>query len=363
LHSLAELSGKEQFTSRYIFNLMLKFKPDMVLTNLAGFGLVFGFKGNESGKIIGFRSDLDALPISEENEFFYKSKNPNVSHKCGHDGHSTILIGLAEKLSKRNFPGYVYFIFQPSEENGEGAGKILSDNKFKEIKFDYIFSIHNIPGFDESLVLLKDGVFSGASIGLKIKLMGVQSHASEPMKGISPSAGVAELIWFIEKELIQDSATKNSFANVVFVNLGVKGFGILPGYAEIWVTVRAVRTKERDDLVKNIECKVNELAEKYKFQFKIDNSDNFSSTINDSDAVAIVRKSAEELNLNFQDLNEPFLWSEDFGRFTERFKGALIGLGSGKNCFPLHNPKYDYPDEITKTGINLFKKIIFLANS
>jgi len=362
LHSLAELSGKEQMTSQYIFNLILKFKPDYVMTNIAGFGLVFGFNGKYSGGKIGFRAELDAVPIEEENNFFYKSKTSNVSHKCGHDGHSTILIGLAERLSNREFRGQVYLIFQPSEENGEGAEKMLSDYKFREIDFDYIFAIHNVPNFEQSLVLIRDGIFAASSIGVKVKFIGEQSHTAEMSYGVSPSVATSELIWFVEKDLANKYRNTNIFANIVYTCLGVKGFGVLPAFSEIWLTARAIKIIDRDYLVEEIKSKVSELAEKYKLQFKIELCDNFPSTINDSETNNIVKKSVEKLNLKFLELEEPFMWSEDFGRFTEKYKGAIIGLGAGQKCMPLHNSRYDFPDEITKTGINLLEQIIYTVN-
>ncbi len=195
LHRNPELSGKEKNTSDKINNFIGRFYPDEIITELGGHGLAFIFKGKEKGKTILFRSELDALPISEQNDFEYKSSIENVSHKCGHDGHMTILSGFASLLNdNKPAKGKVVLLFQPAEETGEGAAKVLEDKKFEQIKPDYVFALHNLPGYPAGSVVIKNGTFASASKGMIIKLHGKTSHASEPENGITPTPAVASII-------------------------------------------------------------------------------------------------------------------------------------------------------------------------
>ena len=195
LHRNPELSGKEKNTSKKIVDFIKRFNPDEIITNIAGKGTAFIFKGNKEGKTILFRSELDALPISEQNSFEYKSRVENISHKCGHDGHMTILSGLASILKdEKPGKGKVIIHFQPAEETGEGAKAVLGDKKFSSLNPDYVFALHNLPGFPENTVIIKSGIFASASKGMIIKLRGKTSHASEPEKGISPVSAAASIM-------------------------------------------------------------------------------------------------------------------------------------------------------------------------
>lgn len=185
LHRNPELAGQEKRTSEKILESIKKFNPDEIISGIAGRGLVFIFNGREEGRTILFRSELDALPINEQNDFEYRSRKENVAHKCGHDGHMTILAGLASLLkSERPDKGKVVLLFQPAEETGEGAYAVLNDEKFAQIKPDYVFALHNLPGFMAGSVVVKPGIFAAASKGMIIKLHGKTSHASEPETGL-----------------------------------------------------------------------------------------------------------------------------------------------------------------------------------
>ena len=194
LHKNPELAGQEKNTSARIKNFIDNFNPDETITGIGGNGIAFIFKGSKEGKTILFRCELDALPIKEQNDFDYKSLVENVAHKCGHDGHMTILSGLAS-LFKNQKPekGKVVFLFQPAEETGEGAKRVVDDKNFRRIKPDYVFALHNLPGFPLGSVAVKTGIFAAASKGMIVKLYGKTSHASEPKNGITPTPATASI--------------------------------------------------------------------------------------------------------------------------------------------------------------------------
>ena len=291
LHRNPELSGKEKNTSEKIKNFISRFNPDEIITELGGHGLAFIFKGKEKGKTILFRSELDALPISEQNDFEYKSSIENVSHKCGHDGHMTILSGFASLLNN-NKPdkGKVVLLFQPAEETGKGAEAVLEDKKFEQIKPDYVFALHNLPGYPAGSVVIKDGTFASASKGMIIKLHGKTSHASEPENGITPTPAVASIIQklpLVPNEIIKSNHF--SLITIIHARIGEVAFGTTPGYAEIMVTLRSYDDEDMKYITEECKKIVKEESEKYGLKYTIDWTEEFPSTINNNDCIALLK--------------------------------------------------------------------------
>ena len=359
IHQNPELSGRERYTSERIKKFISKFNPDETITEIAGNGIAFIFKGKEEGKTILLRSELDALPISEQNSFEYKSLNDNVAHKCGHDGHMAILSGLASLLNN-NKPkkGKIVFLFQPAEETGEGAKNVLKDEKFNAVKPDYVFALHNLPGFPINSVIIKQGIFASASKGMIVKLSGKTSHASEPENGISPVPAVASIIQKLP--LLPDKMpNKKNFSLITIIHLrvGSVAFGTSPGEGEIMATFRAFENDDLDTLTKMSEKIIKEEAKNYGLKYSVDWTEEFPSSINNNGCVGIVKKCSEKLNLNIIEIEEPFRWSEDFGHFLSKYEGVLFGVGSGKEHPDLHNPDYDFSDSIIKPSVELFYSI------
>jgi amidohydrolase len=359
LHKYPELAGKETNTSARIKNFIEKFNPDETITGIGGNGVAFIFKGSKEGQTILFRCELDALPIQEQNNLDYKSSVDNVAHKCGHDGHMTILSGLAS-LFKNQKPekGKVVILFQPAEETGEGAKRVLEDKKFAQIKPDYVFALHNLPGFPLRSVVIKPEIFAAASKGMIVKLFGKTSHASEPENGITPTPATASIIQrlpVVPNEIL----SKNNFGlvTVIHVRIGNVAFGTTPGYAEVMATLRSYKNEDMKLITDACERIVKEESEKYGLSYSIEWTEEFPSSVNNNDCIGIIKKCSEKLNLKIIDLEKPFKWSEDFGHFLEKYKGAIFGIGSGEDHPDLHNPDYDFPDEIIEPSVKLFFSI------
>lgn len=359
LHKYPELSGKESQTAKRIVEFAKRFNPDEIISKVGGEGVLVIFEGEQKGKTILIRCDLDALPIDEENEFEHKSVYDNVSHKCGHDGHMSIVSGLIPILSENKIKkGKVVLLYQPAEETGQGASLVLSDEKFTKLKPDYVFALHNLPGFEKNEIIIKKDVFASASKGLIIKLKGKTSHAGEPERGITPSLAVAELIQELtalpQNKTIQDF----SLVTIIHSRIGERAFGTTPGYAELMATLRSYKDEDINTLTDLSEELINRIAADHKLKYEIEWVEEFPSTKNDNDCVEVIAQCAEKNNLGINEIDKPFRWSEDFGHFTHNFKGALFGLGSGINQPQLHNPDYDFPDEIILTGTKMFYSII-----
>ena len=358
IHKHPEVSNDEYNTSERIINYVKKFNPDEIM-KLGETGVAFSFNGKEKGKTVVFRSELDALPIKEKSGVEYASVNDHIAHSCGHDGHMAILTGLTQKISEnRPKRGRVVMLFQPAEEVEQGARDVVGNPKFIEIKPDYIFALHNVPGFEKHKIVLKKGSFASASKGMTIKLTGKTAHAAEPQNGISPADAISEII----KKLHVIRENKTLFKDfvlltIIHIQLGEISFGTSPGYAELRITLRAFENEDMEVLTDKCEKIIREISKIEKLDCKISYSETFPATVNNDDCVNIVEQSAKHIDLDIQNIEKPFKWSEDFGYFTEKYNACFFGLGSGKDQPQLHNPDFDFPDDIIESGINIFYAI------
>lgn len=361
LHQHPEVSNHEQETKKYVKSHLEKLDYDG-LQEVGKTGLAVFFKGKEQGKKILLRADMDALPIEEINDFEYKSQNPGVSHKCGHDGHTTIMLGVASCLSQnRPQRGEVCLVFQPAEENGTGARQILEDKNF-EFKADKAFALHNLPGYPLHKIVCRKDTFTAAAKSVIFKLHGRTSHAAEPEKGINPGLAIAEIL-HLSESLLQVDFDRDDFRliTMVHVEMGEKAYGISAGYGEVHFTLRTWQNDVMDKLDKDLVKAVERICAKHKLKLEKEYLEIFHANENDEEAYEIIKKAAAENGFEYEDRKTGFKWGEDFGLFTDRYKGAMFGIGSGENCPALHNPDYDYPDEITETGVKMFTKILELA--
>lgn len=360
IHSEPELAGKEKNTAEKIKAFISRFSPDKIIDNIGGEGIAFIFEGNKNGLTILFRCELDALPIQEINSFDYKSRFENKGHKCGHDGHMTVLAGLAERIStNKNYNGTVILLFQPAEETGEGAERVLGDSKFASLKPDYVFAFHNLPGFRLNNIIVRENSFASASKGMIIKLTGKTSHAAEPENGINPSMAVAEIIRKFSRLPEKLKKTKKfTLVTIIHARIGERAFGTSPGYAELMATLRAYMNDDMQNLIDEAEKIVREVASEHRLKLEISYTEVFPATVNDNDCTGFVKDAAEKNGYLLTEIDEPFRWSEDFGHFTVKYKGAMFGIGSGEDHPQLHNPDYDFPEEIISVGINMFYTIM-----
>ncbi|MCF8260373.1 MAG: amidohydrolase [Melioribacteraceae bacterium] len=362
LHRNPELAHNEAETAKLIIDFISKnSNPDEIITEIAGNGILFIFKGENpaKGRTLLFRAELDALPIKELNQFEYMSRNSNISHKCGHDGHMTILSALAILLKQRPKTGKVLLLFQPAEEIGEGAELVLNDSKFKNHAPDYVFALHNLPGYKIGTVILRTDVFACASTGMKISLTGKTSHAAEPENGVNPAYAVSEILDFTRNYATPTDLSRVNLITPIFLNLGNENaFGTNAGDARIYFTIRSTTTKDFSDLKLKFTEYIRNKASDYNLRCEIDWTEEFPNTLNDADCVSTIEAAISKIGLNQFHSPFPFRWSEDFGHFTHKFPGALFGLGSGEDFPNLHNPDYDFPDELIEIGARIFAQIV-----
>lgn len=359
LHRHPEVSGQEAWTAAEVASALEPLTPDRILTGLGGHGVAAVWNAIEPGPTVMFRSELDALPIEELSGAEYRSTIPGKGHLCGHDGHSTILMGLA-RLIARHPPrrGRVILLFQPAEEDGSGAAAVLADPRFAEIRPEWAFALHNMPGNPLGAVIVAPGPANCASEGLRVLFRGRTAHASMPETGVSPARALAALM----PEALAagpggELVPGFRMVSICHARMGEPAFGICPGEGELWLTLRTLEDSDMAALRDEVTGLAQRLAEAQGLSVEFSQHDRFAACVNHPDATAAIIRAAESLGIEPQEEGLPMRGSEDFGLFGGVAKSAMFLLGSGESLAALHNPEFDFPDVLIPQGVALFDRI------
>ncbi|PWW00594.1 amidohydrolase [Hoeflea marina] len=359
LHRMPEISGAEAETAGRIAVVLAGFGPDRIIAGLGGHGVAAVFDSGVEGPTVLFRSELDGLPIAELPGVAWRSEIEGRAHLCGHDGHMAILCGLGARMAaRRPARGRVVLMFQPAEETGAGAAAVIADPGFAAIVPDYAFALHNLPGLPLGHVGVRAGAFNFASEGLAIRLTGKTAHASQPEAGISPAAVMCQLVTALPLLPARlGIAPEDALVTLVHARLGEAAFGIAPGEADVWATIRSISDPIQARLLSEAEALARSLAEAAGLAVECRLSDGFAACHNDAEASALVEAAVEAEGLPRAEVGLPFRWSEDFGRFGSASKAALFVLGAGEGYPRLHNPDYDFPDALIPLGVRMFERV------
>ncbi len=360
-HRHPERSGCEEQTARRIESFFKRLSPDDLLIGLGGFGIAAVFDSGTKGPSVLLRAELDAVPIQEAGVRSHRSTVPSMSHACGHDGHMAILCALAAWLARcRPVKGRVVILFQPAEETGAGAASVMGDPRFAAIAPDHVFALHNMPGFPEGVVVIRAGPFCPASIGIIFRFQGRTAHAAQPETGRSPALPMCRLVDGLPRlGRNPDVPTSLPLVTVVHARLGEpEAFGMAPGSAEVMATLRSETNRGLSNLVDRGIGMAESAAAAAGVTLEIDRRSPFPATVNRERETGVVAAAADSVGLPIHRLAHPLPWSEDFGRFTARFGGALFGLGAGRAMPDLHHPDYDFPDSLIPKGCALFQSIL-----
>jgi amidohydrolase len=359
LHRNPELSGEEVGTAGRVCGFMAGLSPDALLTGLGGHGVAAVFEGAQPGPSLLFRCELDALPIPEISTAPHRSQSPGKAHLCGHDGHMAIIAGLGTALSAvRPARGRAILLFQPAEETGAGAAAVLADPAFDAIRPDLSFSLHNLPGLDLGTASLRQGPVNCASRGLRVLLDGRTAHASMPETGVSPMQAVARLMPALTA-LSAGQFPDSDFSMVTLTHavIGEPAFGIAPGRAEVWATLRTMTDAGMAALCARAEALVSEAARQDGLLLSFSYADIFHHCENAPEAVAYLHDALRDEGIPLSTDSLPIRASEDFGRFAACGPSAMLFLGSGRMHPALHNPDYDFPDALIDPGIRIFLRV------
>ena len=362
LHAHPELGFEERRTADFVAEKLREFGIQ-VHDGIGGTGVVGVLRVGNETRSIGLRADMDALPIVEENTFAHRSRHDGVMHACGHDGHTTMLLGAARHLAEtRNFRGTVNFIFQPAEEGIGGAQAMIEDGLFRDFPCDSIFAMHNAPGMPVGGFGVKEGVVAAAGAFFDIDIQGVGAHGAHPDHGVDPIVVGAQLVTALQS--IVSRSLRPSVAAVVSVTQFHSGdaYNVIPGTARLSGTVRTFTTA----VMARVEARMTELAHSvaaaYGAEAKVDFRAIFHPVVNDAAAADVAAGVCAELvgeERVRRDL-APGTGSEDFSFMLEEVPGCylLIGNGDGAHSRPVHNPGYDFNDDALALGASFFTRVV-----
>lgn len=358
LHRSPEISGNEIATSQRISTALQALGADRIWQGLGGHGVAAEFKGAAPGLTVLLRCELDGLPIRELSDLPYKSLIDGKGHLCGHDGHMVSMLGVGMWLKMRPATGRVILLFQPAEETGAGAKAVVEDNRWLEIRPDFAFAYHNVPGRPLGEIGLRSGPGNCASRGMQILFEGKSSHAAVPEDGLSPAPAMATLMTALPR-LGGGKIGEDTFAlsTLTHAYLGEPTFGIAPAEGELRVTLRTMSNTRMETLIADALAEVE--RSKGALRVAVQWHDIFPSVVNDADATAIARDVAQKLGHAINEMPLPMRWSEDFGHIGDDGpKATMLYIGSGETQPQLHNPDYDFPDALLPVVIEQFCGIV-----
>lgn len=360
-HEHPELLYDVHRTAEKIAGKLTEFGVDEVVTGLGKTGVVGVIKGRstDSGKVIGLRADMDALPIHEATDKPYASKTEGKMHACGHDGHTSMLLGAAKYLAEtRNFDGTIILIFQPAEEGGAGAKAMIDDGLMDRFGIQQVFGMHNMPGAPVGDFSIRTGAIMASADRITIDIEGKGSHAAMPNDGVDTVLVMAAII-----QAVQQIASRNvdPLESVVVSLCKIRsGFtdNVLPQTAQINGTVRTLNPEVRDLAEKRLHEIIENTAKAYGATAKLTYRRDYPVTVNHDEQTDFVVSIAESL-VGKNRVNRyypPTMGAEDFSFMLESRPGAFIFVGNGDTA-SLHHPEYDFNDDLIPIGCSYWAQL------
>jgi hippurate hydrolase len=360
LHAHPEVGFEEVRTSSIVAEKLKSWGLD-VHRGLGGTGVVGTLKGNGSGgKRIGLRADMDALPMEENTNLAWRSTIPGRFHGCGHDGHTTILLGAARYLAEtRNFDGTVHFIFQPAEEGLGGARAMLKDGLFKQFPCDEIYGLHNAPDLNHGEI----GIFPGPNLAaadfFDITIRGYGAHGAAPDRSKDPVVVAMTLGQALQSIVSRNvNPLESAVLSITQIHSG-SAYNVIPDDAKLCGTVRCFSEQVRLQIRERMRALAAGIATAFDCDIKVDIRDIFSVLINQEEHSKAVESVARTVVGSDHVLTErrPIMGSEDFADMLHAVPGAYFWLGQ-EGSVPLHNPGYYFDDKALPIGASMFARII-----
>ncbi|MBO9630087.1 MAG: amidohydrolase [Shinella sp.] len=347
LHQYPELAFQERRTSKLIASKLSSWGY-AVTTGIAETGLVATLSNGTGSRRLGIRADMDALPIEEATELAYSSNNPGVMHACGHDGHTTILLAAARYLAQtRAFNGTLHLIFQPAEEIGAGARKMLSEGLFDRFPVDAVFGLHNWPGVPTGQFGFVEGPAMASVDQANIRIVGKGGHGAEPQNAVDPVVASASLITALQSVVSRNVDPQDmAVVTVGSIHAG-SASNVIPESVELKLTMRAFTEQVRKQLGARIPALAQAQAESFGATAEVDYRLGFPALINDPDATAFARQVALDTlgPVKVEEGFRPRTASEDFAFMLQAQAGSYLFVGNGETA-PLHSARYDFNDAI-----------------
>lgn len=362
-HANPELGFEEVQTAGMVASILAGLGIE-VHEGIAGTGVVGVLKKGSGNKSLAIRADMDALPMQELNQSAHCSTKAGKMHACGHDGHTAILLGAAKYLAQQGrFDGTVYFVFQPAEENKGGGRAMVEAGLFERFAIDEIYGLHNWPGRALGEVCINDGAMMASFDIFDIYLKGVGAHAAMPELGADPIVAGAQLVTGLQSIVSRSISPLQSAVLSITQFQSGDTYNIIPEGAHLKGTVRAFSEEVRQTVKSNLIHAVQSLPSLQGVQGVIDYQECYPATINDASCAQKLRAIAMQVfgeDKVFGDVL-PTMASEDFSFMLNHKKGAYVWLGADEPNRPstsLHNPYYDFNDNLLPIGIKLWVSLV-----
>jgi hippurate hydrolase len=360
LHAHPELMFDVHDTAAFVTDKLRAFGCDEVVTGLGRTGVVGVIKGNRGGgETIGMRADMDALPIHEATDVPHKSTIAGKMHACGHDGHTSMLLGAAKYLAEtRNFAGTVVVIFQPAEEGGGGGNEMVRDGLMERFGIDRVYGMHNMPGVDAGAFVIRPGALCAATDEFTITVTGKGGHAAMPQKSIDPIVIGAQIVTALQSIASRNTDPVGSIVvSVTKFNAGT-AYNVIPGTAVLAGTVRTLDEDVRKLGEERLHAITHGICEAHGAEAHIKWHRGYPVTVNHADETMIAADAAEQITGQGTVPTDikPMMGGEDFSYMLNARPGAMIMIGNGDSA-GLHHPEYDFNDQIIPAGISFWAKL------
>ena len=355
IHQHPEIGFEETRTSALVAAKLREFGCDEVITGIARTGVVGVIKGQPGAGAIGLRADMDALPMQEESGKPWASRNPGRMHACGHDGHTTMLLGAARYLAEtRNFAGTVHVIFQPAEESLGGGRAMVEEGLFQRFPMQRVFGMHNWPGAPEGEFLWRVGPVMAAVANLDVTITGAGAHGALPHTGNDPIVIAAQIITALQSVVARNvEPVEAGVITIGHINAG-STWNIIPETVKLMGTARWFKPEVGDLLEKKFHEIVGGIATAFGATAEISFARAYPATVNEAESTGIARRAAEAVAGpgKVREFERPTMGGEDFSFMLNACPGnyMMLGGGRGPNEPALHNQAYDFNDEILPRG-------------
>ncbi|MDT9002158.1 M20 aminoacylase family protein [Paucibacter sp. APW11] len=367
LHAMPELGFQEHKTSARIEQALRVIGVDEVHVGIGRTGLVALIHGRRrsSGRLLGLRADIDALPLQEASDLPWRSATPGRMHACGHDGHTAMLLGAARYLAEtRNFDGSAVLIFQPGEEGYAGAREMIADGLFERFPVESVYAMHNWPHLPAGTIGLNEGAMMAASDKVEIVIRGRGGHGAHPHLSVDPVLVAAHIITAVQSLVSRNVAPiDQAVVSLCAMQAGdLNAFSVIPDEARLIGTVRSFKPEVQQLIEQRLEALVQGVASGFGAEARVDYQRSYPATINSAAEARFAMQVAESLvgpDRLIRDL-PPSMGSEDFSYMLQVKPGAYLRLGQrSERCQAgLHNPHYDFNDDVLPLGAALFASLI-----
>ena len=360
IHAHPETAFEETNTTKFIIEKLKSFGINELYTEFAPTGVVGIIKGNKDGRWIALRADIDALDIIEENKISYCSTIPGKMHACGHDGHTATLLGTAKYLSEhRDFAGTVVVIFQPAEENEGGARVMVENGLFERFPIEAVYGIHNQPNMKLNHFYVTHGPMMASYDVFEIKITGVGAHAAAPHLSKDTILTATQIVNGLQSIVSRNVDPLSSLVvSVTQIHSG-DTWNVIPQQAVIRGTVRTFDAQVQDMTENRIKQIATGIASTFEAKAEVDYQRRYPATINHAKQAEIAIKAAKNVvgETNVIIDPTPSMGAEDFAFMLKKIPGAYVWLGAGQGA-NLHNPAYNFNDEVLTTGVEYFIEIV-----